>query len=121
MRWLQDLVRRVIGGELDRELLPILGVNLAGAVAGGMLFNFIGIWGLERLHASNAELGFGFLGAAVSGAIGGYVGGHLSDRYGRRPLVLFGYGIGPIVPIALLFVGTHLWWGIAALTSLGLL
>ena len=118
---MKALIRRIIGGELERDLLPILGVNLAGAVAGGMLFNFIGIWGIERLGASNAQLGFGFLGAAVAGALGGYVGGHLSDRHGRRPLVLFGYGIGPLVPLALLAVGTNVWWGIAALALLGLL
>jgi predicted MFS family arabinose efflux permease len=115
------LVRRLIGGELDRELAPILAVNLIGAIAGGMMFNFVGIWGAQRLGASNAELGFGFLGAAVAGALGSAFGGHLSDRYGRRPLVLFGYGIGPLVPLALIAVGTHLWWGIGALVSLGLL
>jgi MFS family permease len=120
VRRLQALLRRVFGGEIDRPLLPIVAVTLSGSIAGGMLWVFIGIWAVKRLDASNAQLAFGYLGAALSGAIGGYLGGHLSDRLGRRPLILAGWAIGPLVPLGALLVGTHLYWGIALLTSLGL-
>ena len=121
MGGLQALMRRLFGGEIDRPLLPVLAVTLSGAIAGGMIWSFIGIWAIKRLDASNFQLAFGFLGAATSGAIGGYLGGHLSDRLGRRPLILFGWAIAPLVPLGALSVGTHLWWGIGLLTSLGLL
>jgi MFS family permease len=117
---LQALMRRVFGGEIDRPLLPILAVTLSGSIAGGMLWVFIGVWAIKRLDASNAQLAFGFLGGAISAAIGGYLGGHLSDRFGRRPLILFGWSIGPLVPLGALAAGTHLWWGIGLLVSLGI-
>jgi MFS family permease len=117
---LQALMRRVFGGEIDRPLLPILSVTLSGSIAGGMLWVFIGVWAIKRLDASNVQLAFGFLGAAVSAAIGGYLGGHLSDRFGRRPLILFGWSIGPLIPLGALAAGTHLWWGIGLLVSLGI-
>jgi MFS family permease len=113
-------MRRLFGGEIDRPLLPILAVTLSGAIAGGMLWTFVGVWAIKRLDASNVQLAFGFLGGAISAAIGGYVGGHLSDRYGRRPLILIGWAIGPLVPLGALAAGTHLWWGIGALVSIGL-
>jgi MFS family permease len=117
---LQALMRRVFGGEIDRPLLPILSVTLSGSIAGGMLWVFIGVWAIKRLDASNVQLAFGFLGGAVSAAIGGYLGGHLSDRFGRRPLILFGWSIGPLIPLGALAAGTHLWWGIGLLVSLGI-
>ena len=120
MGGLQALMRRVLGGEIDRPLLPILAVTLSGAIAGGMMWTFIGVWAIKRLGASDVQLAFGFLGAATSAAIGGFVGGHLSDRFGRRPLILIGWAITPLMPLAALAAGTHLWWGIGALVSLGL-
>ena len=64
-------MRRLFGGEIDRPLLPILAVTLSGAIAGGMLWTFVGVWAIKRLGASNVQLAFGFLGAATSAAIGG--------------------------------------------------
>jgi MFS family permease len=119
--WWRALVKRVIGGEIDRPLLPILAVTLSGAIAGGMLWVFMGIWAIKRLGATDFQLAFGFLGGALLGGVGGYLGGHLSDRYGRRPLILAGWSIAPIVPLAALAVGDHLYWGIGLLASLGLL
>jgi MFS family permease len=116
---LQALMRRALGGEIDRPLLPILAVTLSGAIAGGMLWTFVGVWAIKRLGTSDVQLAFGFLGGAISAAIGGFLGGHLSDRFGRRPLILAGWAIGPLMPLGALAAGTHLWWGIGALVSLG--
>ena len=113
-------MRRLFGGEIDRPLLPILAVTLSGSIAGSMLWTFVGVWAIKHLGASDVQLAFGFLGGAISAAIGGYLGGYLSDRHGRRPLILIGWAIGPLVPLAALAAGTHLWWGIGALVSIGL-
>lgn len=84
------------------------------------MWSFVGIWAIDYLDASNAQLGFTFLSSAMLAAVGGYVGGHLSDRYGRRPLILFGWFFGALVPLILLAVGDRLWWGLGALSVLGL-
>src|SRR5947208_16155021 len=117
---LRALLRRIVGGGIDRPLLPIVAVTFTGSIAGGMLWVFIGIWATKRLDASSAVLAFAFLAAAGTGAVGGFVGGRLSDRYGRRPLILVGWAIGPLVPLGALAVGTHLWWGFGVLVALGL-
>jgi MFS family permease len=116
---LNVLVRRVLGGSVDRVLLPLLAVTFAGAVTGGMMWSFIGIWAIERLDATNFQLAFGFLGGAFAGAAGGYLGGHLSDRIGRKPLMVFGWSLNAIVPLVLLAVGSHLYWGLAMLAVFG--
>jgi predicted MFS family arabinose efflux permease len=113
------LLKRVLGGTIDRVLLPLLAVTFAGSVTGGMMWSFIGIWAIKRLDASNAQLAFGFLASALAGAAGGYLGGHLSDRLGRKPLMVFGWSLNAIVPLALLAVGDHLLWGLAMLPIFG--
>jgi MFS family permease len=112
--------RRVMGGAIDRALVPILGVAFAGSVTGGMVWSFIGIWFIERLHASNYELAAGFAGGAITGAVGGYVGGHLSDRFGRKPLILIGWSVNALTPLGLLLVGDSLYAGIVLLWSFSL-
>ncbi|MHB8643259.1 MAG: MFS transporter [Gaiellaceae bacterium] len=119
MSRLHFVLRRIVGGGIDRPLLPIVAVTFTGAISGGMLWTFIGIWATKRLGASSSQLGFGFLASATLGAVGGFAGGRLSDRIGRRPLILVGWSIAPIVPLLLLAVGTRLWVGIAVLASLG--
>lgn len=120
MKALQRLARRILGGGIDAPLRPIVAVTLVGSIAGTMMWVFMGIWATKRLGASSSQLAFAFLGAAVTAAFGGYLGGRLSDRFGRRPLILVGWFIAPVVPLAALAVGTHLYWGIGVLLSLGL-
>ena len=44
-------MRRLFGGEIDRPLLPILGVTLSGSIAGSMLSTFVGVWAIKHLGA----------------------------------------------------------------------
>ena len=78
------------GGDVDRALRPVLAVQLAGSVAGGTAYPFLGIWAVKHLGASQGALGTTLLVGAVVAAATGYLGGHLSDLYGRRPLILLG-------------------------------
>ena len=112
--------RRVMGGHIDRALVPILGVAFAGSVTGGMIWSFIGIWAIERLGASNFQLAAGFTASAVTGAIGGDLAGALSDRIGRKPLILFGWSMNAITPLGLLLVGDQLWVGLGFLACLSM-
>jgi len=48
----------------------------------------------------------------------GYAAGHWSDRVGRRPLILAGWGFQAVVPLLLLGVGQHVVAGLALLALL---
>lgn len=107
------LFRLVWGGDVDRALRPVLAVSLAGSVANASLFTYLGIWAIKDLHASQSLVGLAYgIGAVLSG-LTGYVGGHWSDKVGRRPLILLGWGFQATVPLLLLGVGRN--------TSAGLL
>jgi predicted MFS family arabinose efflux permease len=113
------LIRLVWGDEVDRALRPVLGVGLAGSIAGGAMFPFLGIWAIKELGASQGQLSVGFLLGAFAAAGVGYYGGHLSDHSGRRPLILAGWAGQILGALALVFVGGHVILGLLVMGSFG--
>jgi predicted MFS family arabinose efflux permease len=111
-------IRLIWGDDVERALRPVLAVSLTGSVAGSTIFPFLGIWAIKDLHASQSALGLTYLCGAVGAGLVGYLSGHASDRVGRRPLILLGWGASATVPVLLLLVGNRVALG---LTLLGLL
>ena len=119
MRVFARLFRLVWGGEVDRALRPVLAVQLAGSISGSALFTFMGIWAIEELDATGRQLGTAFLVGALLAAASGYLGGHLSDHYGRRRLILIGWGFQVAYIPFFILVGDNLMLGLALLTGIG--
>jgi len=112
------LFRLIWGGDVDRALRPVLAVSLVGSIAGSSAYPFMGIWAIRHLHAAQSRLALTYLvGAALAGFMG-YAAGHWSDRVGRRPMILAGWGFQAIVPLLLIGVGQHVYAGLALLALL---
>ena len=109
------LFRLVWGGDVDRALRPVLAVSLVGSIAGASAYPFMAIWAIKELHAPQGTLAFSYLIGAVLAGLTGYGGGHLSDYIGRRPLILFGWGFQAVVPLLLIAVGHHTYFGLGLL------
>ena len=91
------------GDDLDDALRPVLGVTLVGSAASSATWSFMAIWAIEELGAK-AELPFALLVGAVLAALSGFIGGYLSDRIGRRRVILFGQAVMVGYPLLLLSV-----------------
>lgn len=109
----------VWGDDLDDALRPVLGVTLAGSAAGSATWSFMAIWAIEELGAK-AELPFALLVGAVFAALSGFVGGYLSDRVGRRRVILFGQAVMVGYPLLLLALTDVKWAGLVALSLAGM-
>src|SRR5215207_6605220 len=68
------LLRLIWGDDVERTLRPILIVGFAGSLAGSAAWTFIGIWAVDELDASSAQLGVYFVIAAALSATTGYGG-----------------------------------------------
>ena len=110
--------RLIWGGDVDRALRPVLAVALTGSIAGATAYPFMGIWAIKHLSAPQSALALTYLAGAVLAGGTGYLGGHASDHIGRRPLILAGWGFEAIVPLLLLAVGHHVYWGLVLLAAL---
>src|SRR5438105_4277766 len=118
MKLFNRLFRLVWGGDVDRALRPVLAVGLVGSIAGSSAYPFMGIWAVKHLGAPQGTLAFAYLGGAALAGLTGYVGGHWSDKVGRRPLILLGWGFQALTPLLLLAVGSRVWFGLALLALL---
>ena len=118
MALVSRLFRLVWGSEVDRALRPVLAVQLAGSLAGGSVVPFLGIWAIKHLHAGQSAVGVVYLIGAVIAAGSGYLGGHLSDHWGRRRLILTGWLLSAVMPLAALAVGERELPGLVVLTVL---
>jgi predicted MFS family arabinose efflux permease len=98
---LRRIAALVWGEEVDRALRPVLLVTLVGSTAGSTMWSFLAIWAVEELGAKSLLPVIFLVGALLSGA-SGYVGGYLSDRLGRRTVILVGQGVMVFYPLALL-------------------
>jgi MFS family permease len=111
-------MRLIWGDDLDDALRPVLGVTLAGSAAGSATWSFMAIWAIDELGAK-AELPFALLVGAILAALSGFAGGYLSDRIGRRRVILFGQAVMVGYPLLLLVLTDVKWAGIAALSLAG--
>lgn len=112
------LFRLVWGGDVDRALRPVLAVSLTGSIALATAYPFLGVWAIKHLHAGQSQLAFTYLIGAILSGLVGYAAGHWSDKVGRRPLILLGWGTQVFVPLCLLLVGQRVYAGLALLCAL---
>ncbi|MCZ7587460.1 MAG: MFS transporter [Gaiella sp.] len=96
----------------------MLGVTLVGSAAGSATWSFMAIWAVDELGAK-AALPFAFLVGAVLSGLSGFAGGYLSDRIGRRRVILIGNGIMVGYPLLLLALSDAKWAGLTALAFAG--
>jgi MFS family permease len=115
----RGLVNRLVGGTIDPVLRPVLGVSFLQSVATSARVSFMGLWALRALGSSQRELGLAFAGAAIASLIAGYIGGHLSDRIGRRRPILVSSATLTAIASCLAFVGGHVFVGLALMVCAG--
>ena len=118
MRAARALVRLIWGDDLDLPLRPVLGVTFASSAAGSGLWSFMAIWAVEELGAKS-QLPFVYLVGAVLAGASGFLGGYLSDRIGRRRVILVGEAAMAVYPLVLLALSSSMWAALVALMFAG--
>lgn len=75
--------------EFPRTFWIIVTTTFIDRLGGSMLFPFFAFYITKRFDVGMSEVGWLFLIFSITGFIGSFMGGALTDRFGRRKMIIF--------------------------------
>jgi MFS family permease len=112
-------LRGVLGGGIDRELVPLIAVSVPSTLGFGAFWVFVGVWAVRGLGVGPSTLGAVLLVEATVAAAAGYLGGHLSDLVGRRPVLVWSWTLEAVILATLALVDPAPAVGLGLLVAAG--
>ena len=93
-----------IYAEFPKKFWIVVGVSFIDRVGGTLLFPFFSLYITQKFNVGMTQAGM-ILGLfAIFGLFGGMIGGGLTDKFGRRKLILFGLVFSALTTLSLGFV-----------------
>jgi predicted MFS family arabinose efflux permease len=111
--------RRLFGGDVDPALKPVLASVGFGALGQFAFFAFFAIWALSVRDADATEVGLAYTCSALVAVLGSLLGGRVSDRIGRQPVIVTASVVQTLTPAALLLPGLPIWLAYGVLVVMG--
>jgi MFS family permease len=111
--------RRIFGGEVNPVLKPVL-VSVGFAALGQFaFFAFFAVWALTERDAPATHVGLAYSCSALAAVGGSLLGGRVSDRIGRRPVIFAGAVVQALAPAFLLVPDLPLGLAYGVLVTMG--
>ena len=103
---LPRLVRATLGGDMERPVLPVAAVSFIYSASFSTFWVYVGVYAVKGLHWPAGRVGLLFLVTAPVAAVANYLSGRLSDRTGRKPLIVVSFALSSLNALALAILGT---------------
>jgi len=101
-----DMNFKKIAQEFPRKFWSVVGVSFIDRVGGTMLFPFFALYITQKFHVGMTQAGVVLGLFSVFGLVGQMIGGALTDKFGRRKLIIFGLVFSAISTLAFGFINT---------------
>ncbi len=82
-------IRRIYG-EYPRNFWTVIATLFIDHVGGALIFPFIGLYITAKFQVGMIEIGQLFTFIAITGVFGSTVGGAMTDKFGRKAMIIFG-------------------------------
>ena len=105
--------------DVPADIRPLILATAVQGLATSGFSAYVTIWAIQRLHAAAGAVGVALFIRAASGIGSGYLGGRLSDRRGRRPVILASWLAQAMCIAAFTLAGDHVLLGLALLVAFG--
>jgi len=93
-----------IAKEFPRRFWMVVGVSFIDHVGGTMLFPFFSLYITQKFNVGMTEAGIVLGLFSIAGLFGQMVGGALTDKFGRRKLIIFGLIFSALSTLTLGFI-----------------
>jgi MFS family permease len=103
--------------EYPRTFWMMILVNFIDRLGGSLLFPFFALYLTKRFNVGMTDVGVLFAVFFISGFIGAFPGGALTDRFGRRGIIIFSLLASSLSTLLMGFVGTFQIFIIVAFVS----
>lgn len=90
--------------DFPRQFWIVVGVSFIDHVGGTMLFPFFSLYITQKFSVGMTEAGIVLGIFALSGLVGQMIGGALTDKFGRRKLIIFGLIFSALSTLTLGFI-----------------
>lgn len=90
--------------EFPLKFWVLVGANFIDRIGGTMIYPFFALYVTRKFSVGMTEAGLLFAVFAISGLFGSMIGGALTDKFGRRGIVLFGLVFSALSSVAMGFV-----------------
>jgi len=75
--------------EYPRSFWMMIGVNFIDRLGGSLLFPFFALYITQKFDVGMTQVGVLFAAFSISSFIGAFPGGALTDRFGRKGIIIF--------------------------------
>ena len=114
------LIRQIFGGGVDARVCPVIAVTFTYAVF-STFWVYVGVFAVKGLGAGATDVGLLFLLTAPPAAIANYASGAVSDRVGRRGLIIASFAAAAANMTVLWLVGQRVAIAFALIVLQGVL
>jgi predicted MFS family arabinose efflux permease len=114
------VIEGAFGGSVDPAVRPVVAVSFTYAIF-STFWVYVGVFAVKGLGASAKDVGLLFLLTAPPAAVANYASGAVSDRLGRRGLIVASFAASAANMTALWLVGQRVALGFALIVLQGVL
>jgi len=105
--------------EFPRNFWVLMGATFIDRLGGALIFPFFALYVTKKFEVGMVEVGWLFFIFAVSGLIGSIPGGAISDKFGRKSIIVFGLIVSAVSSIFMgLVTDLQLFYTVAAFVGL---
>jgi len=98
---------RDIYNEYPRTFWTLIVITFIDRVGGAMLFPFFALYLTRKFDIGMTQVGILFAAFSVSSLVGSMLGGALSDRFGRKGIIIFGLIASSLSTLGMGFVNSY--------------